>query len=63
MTRERRRASRISGADYDRTADTPEPHFTGASADGERVVAFDDGDEEELTGLEFYAHERPPHHG
>lgn len=64
MGRIRRRAARISPAEYDRTADTPAGEGDCAQgSDGERTVEFDDEVPEQLTGLDFYLNERPPHHG
>lgn len=59
--RARRRVRRLSDADYDRTADTPTAE--AAAGDADRAVQLDDDAEEQLTGIEFYEAQRPPHHG
>lgn len=64
MGRKRRRATRVSPVAYDRAADTPVRDGDGARhTDGDRVVEYDDDAPEQLTGLDFYLNERPPHHG
>lgn len=64
MSRNRRRAARISPVEYDRAADTPVRGGEGVhGADGERVVEYDDEAPEQLTGMDYYLDERPPHHG
>lgn len=60
---ERRRARRKADVDYDRSADRP---TTGASIskspDELRDVVLDEDGEPELTGIEFYEAEKPPHY-
>lgn len=61
MSRQRRRATRIADVDYDRSSDAP---VTGENRhDDERIVELDEDSAEQLTGVEFYLNERPPHHG
>lgn len=59
--RVRRRARRVSDADYDRTADAPVTEASGADAD--RAVQLDEDADDQLAGIDFYKAERPPHHG
>ncbi len=67
--KQRRRVRRLSdAADYDRTADRPNPSQVEQSADcdGDRVVQLDDGitpESPELDDLARYREERPPHYG
>lgn len=52
----RRRARRISAADYDRSSDV-------ADAPAHSEQPDDVVEPEELTGTEFYENEKPPHYG
>lgn len=66
QARPRRRARRVADVDYDRSADTPVrrgPAGGIENFDGDRAVVFEDDAADQLTGLEFYENERPPHHG
>lgn len=65
-SRPRRRARRVADVDYDRSADTPVRRGPAGGIDGfddDRAVVLDDDAADQLTGLEFYENERPPHHG